>query len=628
MVKRLSNTDQNNNKLENIPTPVNNGDAVNKAYADTKGDVTGPSSATDGNIAVFDTTTGKKIKDVGQGGYRTIYDAWAFNNIFAQNIDVGPGGGELTITNLATPSAPQDAATKAYVDASVVGGSGDVVGPASANDFGVAVFDGTTGKLIKNSNLLFGQTANLLTTGTGGLTIRSGGSTPNVNIVDINFSDDGVGFNGYKAYGMANPTNAQDGATKAYVDSLLGGGTSWKYVTSTTASGTATKVATTSSGTYSPATGDLLMVTFSNGINVSTPTLNIDGSGAKNIRLGNQNVTTAFIGTASSIILPLFYDGTYYQMFGSNKNDNTTYTNITNAEIDTGTATTGRAITGATAAYIITKAQTGVVKSTTTNKITAASTAPASPTAGDLWFDNSTLPENLAPNAIVWKETPAGAVNGINFAFTTAQPYVSGSLQGFINGVAQSGFINETGPGSGVFEFDVAPQTGDNVRVQYQVRSTSAGNAQSLGNVTLSGLLEALYPVGSVYVSGTSTMPALIAGVGTWARLKGRMIVGLDEDQVEFDTINETGGAKTHTLTEPQLPSISASWGIHGQENGTLFASKSGYATGGLFSGKYGNLNYYSGSQSFTNPGIAFGKNQAHPIMNPYKAKYMWERTA
>lgn len=36
MVKRLSNTDQNSNKLTNIPTPVGTSDAVNKAYADTK----------------------------------------------------------------------------------------------------------------------------------------------------------------------------------------------------------------------------------------------------------------------------------------------------------------------------------------------------------------------------------------------------------------------------------------------------------------------------------------------------------------------------------------------------------------------------------------------------------------
>jgi hypothetical protein len=60
------------------------------------GDVAGPSSATDGHVALFDGTTGKLIKDGG------------------------------------TP------------------GSGDVVGPSSAVDGHLAVFDSTTGKLIKD----------------------------------------------------------------------------------------------------------------------------------------------------------------------------------------------------------------------------------------------------------------------------------------------------------------------------------------------------------------------------------------------------------------------------------------------------------------------------------------------
>ena len=39
--------------------------------------------------------------------------------------------------------------------------------------------------------------------------------------------------------------------------------------------------------------------------------------------------------------------------------------------------------------------------------------------------------------------------------------------------------------------------------------------------------------------------------------LKGRVPVGLDSGQTEFDALGETGGAKTHTLTTAQTPSHS-----------------------------------------------------------------------
>jgi microcystin-dependent protein len=37
--------------------------------------------------------------------------------------------------------------------------------------------------------------------------------------------------------------------------------------------------------------------------------------------------------------------------------------------------------------------------------------------------------------------------------------------------------------------------------------------------------------------------------------LKGKVAVGLDSSQTEFDTLGETGGAKTHTLSEAEMPS-------------------------------------------------------------------------
>lgn len=68
--------------------------------------------------------------------------------------------------------------------------------------------------------------------------------------------------------------------------------------------------------------------------------------------------------------------------------------------------------------------------------------------------------------------------------------------------------------------------------------------------------LTAAWPIGSVYIAVVSTNPATLLGFGTWeAFAAGRVLVGLDSQQTEFDAAEETGGAKTHTLTSAEMPS-------------------------------------------------------------------------
>lgn len=60
------------------------------------------------------------------------------------------------------------------------------------------------------------------------------------------------------------------------------------------------------------------------------------------------------------------------------------------------------------------------------------------------------------------------------------------------------------------------------------------------------GSIEAAWPVGSVFISMVATNPAELLGFGTWeARGAGRVLVGLDAGDEDFDEVGAEAGAKT-----------------------------------------------------------------------------------
>lgn len=85
--------------------------------------------------------------------------------------------------------------------------------------------------------------------------------------------------------------------------------------------------------------------------------------------------------------------------------------------------------------------------------------------------------------------------------------------------------------------------------------------------------------------------------------LKGRIPVGLDAAQTEFDALAETGGAKTHTLTAAEMPvhshaytapANSTWWQNGGSFNGTISGTTTGSTTGSAGSGDaHNNLQPY-----------------------------------
>jgi hypothetical protein len=142
--------------------------------------VVGPASAVNNRVAFFDGTTGKLIKDSGL--------TLSGSNTGDQTITLtgeltGSGTGSFATTLAKTSITNRTLVTAAASDHVLIadasdsdnlkkvlvsdltggGGSGDVVGPASATNNNFSLFDGATGKLLKNSSFSSTDAANAVT---------------------------------------------------------------------------------------------------------------------------------------------------------------------------------------------------------------------------------------------------------------------------------------------------------------------------------------------------------------------------------------------------------------------------------------------------------------------------------
>lgn len=144
------------NALTQTPVGITQAQA-DARYAPIATTVVGPSSAVNNDVAVFDQTTGKLIKDGGS----TIAQIIAAGAAAAPQGDVvGPASAvtsRVAIFNGVSGKLIADGGST--VAAIVAAGAaaapqGDVVGPASATTNRIATFNGATGKLIQDSGVL------------------------------------------------------------------------------------------------------------------------------------------------------------------------------------------------------------------------------------------------------------------------------------------------------------------------------------------------------------------------------------------------------------------------------------------------------------------------------------------
>ena len=208
-------------------------------------------------------------------------------------------------------------------------------------------------------------------------------------------------------------------------------------------------------------------------------------------------------------------------------------------------------------------------------------------------------------------------------------------------------------------------------------------NTQAFGNNTtkvattafVQTALQAVYPVGSVYISTVATNPATTFGFGTWAEFgAGKVLVGQDAGDASFDTLGETGGSKdaivvshTHTFsattgTQSANHTHSGTTSSAGAASGTIYTAtgdfgniqnadgvftRSGYlpsrSQGAAGTGSYANVSMSIPNHTHTVTTGTESTNHTHSVsgttassgssgtnanLQPYVVVKMWKRTA
>lgn len=164
----------------------------------------------------------------------------------------------------------------------------------------------------------------------------------------------------------------------------------------------------------------------------------------------------------------------------------------------------------------------------------------------------------------------------------------------------------------------------------------------------IQSLTSAIYPVGSIYMSVSSTNPSTYFG-GTWVAWgSGRVPVGINTSDTNFSTVEKTGGASTVTLTTSQMPShthtftgSSATTDSKGAHTHTLNLNKTAWSGSSssrvvvdstdytaLTNNKTSSNGAHTHSVTAKGTNASTGGGGSHTNLQPYIVCYMWKRTA
>jgi len=272
----------------------------------------------------------------------------------------------------------------------------------------------------------------------------------------------------------------------------------------------------------------------------------------------------------------------------------------------------------------------GIADTSTATNVATPSTLVKRDASGN--FSATVITSNFIGNLIGDMQGDIYASNGINRILNNG---TDGTDAIFTGTATKAAAIEVDGVSADVEHRMVFGEDNDGINAPEYLYKDSAANftynpstnaltagsfvgAVALSNVTgLQSALDAkttllaVWPIGSIYTSVTSANPSTLFG-GNWEAFgAGRVLIGLDSADTDFDAVEETGGAKTHTLTTAEMPSHTHTF--------TAFQTISGSnnRTGG------GAL-----SASASSTTASTGGGGAHNNVQPYIVVYMFKRIA